>query len=115
MRSTSKNGFEESKQPATLASCRSNNSLAGGGLSKKESAISLLSSSNPKTFNNKAVIKTSKKRQSKAGLGSVNSSAPAEEHKSISRHQKNRNRKMVKSTSSVSIRDEASASERIKS
>lgn len=44
MRSTtSKDGFEEVKMPATLvASCKSNHSLAGI-LSKKESAISLLS------------------------------------------------------------------------
>ena len=67
-----------------------------------------MANSNAKTVvSNKAVMKNTKKRhQAKAGTGSVNSSAVAEDHKNLSRHQINRNRIMIKSTSSVSVRDE---------
>jgi len=97
---------------ATLGSCKSSNSLVGGGvLGKKESGVSLLSSAN--VVNSKAVnshkgaAKNSKKHgHAKGGTGSVNSSAAAaDEVKGRSRQQKNRNRIMIKSTSSVSIAD----------
>ena len=69
MRSTLKDGLEENKQAATLGSCKSNNSLvAGGAISKKESGISIMSSTNGGANNsksgvsNKAGLKQAKKR-----------------------------------------------------